>query len=62
MEIINNDNIYPIGTKIVAKQDPTTPLLIQQYCQRIYYCQIEGQPERKLLAYFERELIAPKAN
>jgi hypothetical protein len=55
----NTDNIYPEGTPITAKVDPSLKLIITKYYQRIYYCNVVDQPEKKQLAYFERELIAP---
>jgi hypothetical protein len=58
-ELIINDNIYKIGSLITAKDDPSRKLLIRQYYQRIYYCSTVGAPEKKELAYFERELINP---
>jgi hypothetical protein len=53
------DNIYKEGTFITAKEDPDVQLVITKYMQRIYYCAVVGNAERKELAYFERELIAP---
>jgi hypothetical protein len=55
----DNDNIYKVGTMITAKDDPGLSLVIVKYYQRIYYCSVTGEPDRKQLAYFERELIAP---
>jgi hypothetical protein len=53
------DNIYKEGTFINAKSDPDRKLIINRYVKRIYYCKAVNDPEGKLLAYFERELIAP---
>lgn len=55
---INNDNIYPVGTFITAKDSPARKLLITGYKQRIYYCAVVEQPDKKFV-YFERELIQP---
>jgi hypothetical protein len=55
----NEDNIYPVGTIIMAKAAPTTRLEITKYYQRIYYCSIVGDEASKQKVYFERELIAP---
>jgi hypothetical protein len=55
----NKDNIYPEGTVITAKQNPSLQLTIAKYNQRIYYCSIIGDEGAKQLAYFERELIPP---
>ena len=53
------DGIYKVGTTITAKDDPGLNLVIVKYYQRIYYCAVSGEPDRKQLAYFERELISP---
>jgi hypothetical protein len=55
----NADNIFKVGTVITAKSNPDVKLLIAKYYQRTYYCTVIGEPDRKPLAYFERELIAP---
>ena len=55
----NTDNIYPEGILITAKENPSLQLKIINYKQRIYYCAVVGDEERKQLAYFERELIPP---
>lgn len=52
-------NIYKEGTIIAAKADPGLSLVIVRYYQRIYYCAVAGEPDRKHFAYFERELIPP---
>jgi hypothetical protein len=53
------DNIYAVGTVITAKVDQKLELRIVKYYQRIYYCVVVSDPERKQLAYFERELVSP---
>jgi len=55
----NTDNIYKEGTVICAKENPGLQLIITKYFQRIYYCAVIGEPKHKILAYFERELLAP---
>lgn len=55
----NSDNIYPEGILIEAKENPSLKLKIVKYYQRIYYCAVVGNEDRKQLAYFERELIPP---
>ena len=55
----DSDNIYKVGTIARAKCDPNRMLLIQSYKQRIYYCEVLGNPTHKLLAYFEGDLIPP---
>jgi hypothetical protein len=54
------DNIYKEGTLITAKADPECKLIINRYIGRIYYCKAVNDANGKLLAYFERELIAPE--
>ena len=55
----NKDNVYPEGSFIAAKENPSIQLKIVAYKQRIYYCAVVGDEERKQLAYFERELVPP---
>jgi hypothetical protein len=55
----NTDNIYAEGTLITAKANPSQELRIMKYYQRIYYCAVLGEENKKQLVYFERELIAP---
>lgn len=55
----NSDNIYAEGSFITAKENPSLKLIIMKYYQRIYYCAVVGNEDRKQLAYFERELISP---
>jgi hypothetical protein len=55
----NEDNIYDVGTIMMAKDAPTVKLKIEGYYQRIYYCSIVGVDGAKQKAYFERELAAP---
>jgi hypothetical protein len=57
--IPNDENIYKEGSTVSAKTAPGIKLVIMKYYQRIYYCAVEGSPELKPLAYFERELVAP---
>jgi hypothetical protein len=54
------DNIYKEGSTITAKDNPELKLVINRYCQRIYYCSVIGD-EKRQFAYFERNLIAPAA-
>ena len=55
----NNDNIYKVGSWISAKVNPGVQLVIKEYLDRIYYCGVKSEPDIKLLAYFEHELISP---
>ena len=43
----------------MAKAAPECKLIISRYYKRIYYCKEAERESNKLLAYFERELIAP---
>jgi hypothetical protein len=45
-DVVNNDNLYPEGTIICAKADPTLKLMVLKYKQRIYYCAVVGHPEK----------------
>jgi hypothetical protein len=53
------DNIYQEGTNITTKLHPDRRLVISSYLKRIYYCRAVDDPNGKLTAYFERELLAP---
>jgi len=55
----NTDNIYKEGTVITAKVNPGVKLFIANYYQRLYYCTIIGDAEKKQQVYFERELVPP---
>ena len=50
-------NNYNPGDTVYAKVAPTQKLIIRRYVDRIYYCKIQEDPERKELVYFERELV-----
>jgi hypothetical protein len=58
----NSDNKYPTGMSIFAKDSPKVKLIIDSYQQRIYYCATANHPEAKHLAYYERELVDPRAS
>ena len=49
-------NKYKEGEVVRAVIDPNRKLVITRYLDRIYYCQLQQNPERKNLVYFEREL------
>lgn len=51
-------NKYKEGEVVCAKIDPARKLVITRYLDRIYYCQLQQNPARKNLVYFERELAA----
>lgn len=50
-------NKYNAGDVVYAKVDLTLKLVIRRYIDRIYYCKVQEDPERKELVYFERELV-----
>lgn len=56
---INDDNIYPVGTMIFAREKPDLKLIIEQYMQRIYFCRVLNPPGTNQIPYFEKELIPP---
>jgi hypothetical protein len=51
------DNIFPKGSEVYAKVNPTLKLVVRRYVKRIYYCTIQENPAHKDLVYFERELM-----
>jgi hypothetical protein len=51
------DNKYKKGEVVFAKIAPKKKLIVMAYKDRIYYCGIDGEPEKKHFAYFERELV-----
>jgi hypothetical protein len=55
------DNIYEVGTMIAAQNAPDCTLVINRYIKRIYYCVPVNDPNHRVLAYYERELIPPAA-
>lgn len=54
----NNNNIFPEGAVVYAKNNLQLALCIRRYVNDIYYCQITSDPNHKELVYFERELTA----
>ena len=55
------ENIFPKGSVVYAKENPTLALVVRRYVGRIYYCTIQANPShRKELVYFERELMTQK--
>jgi hypothetical protein len=57
MNTTSRDNIYPVGAFVTAKVNPTIPLVINMYYQRIYYCEVVANPGEKQFAYFQNELV-----
>ena len=51
-------NKFKEGEVVCAKIEPGRKLLITRYLDNIYYCQLQQDPLRKGLVYFERELLA----
>lgn len=56
---IENDNRFPLGTVVYAKENLSLKLVVKSYYQRVYYCTIAEDPSRKELVYFDRELVPP---
>jgi len=56
------ENKYKKGEVVFAKVAPKLRLIVAAYKDRIYYCSIEDEPEKKHLAYFERELVGDIAS
>ncbi len=52
------ENKYKAGDVVCAKVNPTLKLVIRRYVDRIYFCKIQEDPNRKELVYFEWELLA----
>lgn len=52
-----NDNKYPEGAIVTARENPRRKLVILKYNQRIYYCAPAEDQTGKQSVYFERELI-----
>lgn len=50
------DNIYKEGTIVFTKSEPKQKLFIRRYVNRIYFCRIADEPDRKELTLFEREI------
>ncbi len=50
-------NSYNEGDMVSAKIDPTIKLVVRRYIDQIYYCKVQGHPEKDELVYFERELV-----
>jgi hypothetical protein len=50
-------NKYNAGDTVYAKANPTQKLVIRRYVDRVYYCKVQEEPERKELVYFEREFV-----
>ena len=49
---ISEDNIYPVGTIVYAREHPKVQLTIRRYYQRIYYCTPVLDTAQKDFAYF----------
>lgn len=50
---------YKPGEKVFAKKDPNVALIVRRYIDRIYYCKFQDDPDKRELALFEREIVAP---
>jgi hypothetical protein len=54
---MSKENRYKEGEVVFAKVNPTLKLVVRRYVDRIYYCRIKDEPDRKELVYFEREIL-----
>lgn len=50
-------NTHFAGEIVYAKLNPSLKLMVRRYVDRVYYCTICDQPDKKELVYYERELI-----
>ena len=57
-----NNNIYPAGTVVSAKADPSVKLVIMKYIHHTYYCSVIGNAEVNNLKYRESDLIPPRTD
>lgn len=53
----NTDNIYKVGAIITARVNPGLKLVITKYYKGAYYCSVVGDPTRRNMIYFERDLV-----
>lgn len=53
-----NDNLYPVGTVVTTKENPTRKLVIMKYIHRTYYCAVVGDAAINHLTFHERDLLA----
>ncbi|WP_210463634.1 hypothetical protein [Rufibacter roseolus] len=53
------ENLYPQGSAVFAKVNPTVRLTIRRYAKRVYYCTVADKPSHPDLVYYERELVPP---
>jgi len=51
------ENKYVSGDIVYAKVNQKVKLVVRRYVDRIYFCRLHDEPERKELALFERELV-----
>lgn len=54
-------NKYNPGDVVSAKENPTLNLVIRRYIEQVYYCNVQDDPERKELVYFDWELVENKS-
>ena len=51
-------NIFPEGSVVYPKVNPTLKLVVRRYVKRVYYCTIQETHSQKDLVFFERELMS----
>jgi hypothetical protein len=54
-------NKYEPGDIIYAKNNPDQKLVVRRYLDKIYYCKVVTDPDRKDLVFFEREIVEDPA-
>ncbi|MGB3586151.1 MAG: hypothetical protein WBA23_06405 [Tunicatimonas sp.] len=55
------ENIFPEGSVVYPKVNPTLKLVVRRFVKRVYYCTIQATPSQKELVFFERELMSEPA-
>lgn len=56
------ENKHLVGSVVSLLTDPRKRLTVKKYLKRIYYCEEIGDSDKKMLAFFERELIHVPVN
>lgn len=52
-----NEIKYVAGDIVYEKVKPEVKLVVYRYIDRIYFCRLRDEPERKEVVLFERELF-----
>ena len=51
------ENKFKAGDTVYTKVNPDVKLIVRRYIKRSYYCRFAGEPDKKELALFQRELV-----